>query len=485
MIALGYVLSFTYMALVICIGELVQRKFNLDKEMTRKCEHVATALSWIICYFFVGTSVHMLIINLIACAILGVIAFGNLMSSVEREDTKRSYGLFYYGLSTSVIAVIVVFINPEFIAFHGIAWFCLAFGDGFAPIFAKIFNKINVQIIPPKTIMGMLAVFVFSFASVIVFNFAFTLSYGWVFMLSVACLATLLEVFGKYGMDNFYVTFGVFGYLVLNFYGLVTPALIVAIIISLVLVIVAAKSKALTNTANAISFCFLLLCAFCGSWSLMTTVAVLFVLSGISAKVVALLHKKSPKEDKKSSARGSWQIVANSIVAAVLAIVYYITNINLFLLGSIAVIGEEFADTIASDFGKLSRRKPIDILRFKRIAMGISGGVSLLGTGMALVGAIVAMLIPYLILGKIMSFEIFILLCFIVFIGTIIDSILGSGLQALYKCNVCDSYVENGNHCNEQAVCVKGFSWLNNSMVNLLSGIFTAIITCLLLAFIL
>ena len=108
MIIWGYVLSFVYMGLVIAVGEGLQRKFNFDKEMTRKCEHIATSMSWLICYFLVGANIHLLIINLLACVVLGVITFGNLMESVEREDTDKSYGLFYFGLSTSIVAGIVV-----------------------------------------------------------------------------------------------------------------------------------------------------------------------------------------------------------------------------------------------------------------------------------------------------------------------------------------------------------------------------------------
>ena len=110
MIALGYVLSFVFMGTIMLVGELLQRKFDLDKELTRKCEHILTAFSWVIVYIFVGVSIHMLIINLIACAVLGIITFGNFMQSVDREDTEKSYGLFYYGLSTSIVAVIVVFV---------------------------------------------------------------------------------------------------------------------------------------------------------------------------------------------------------------------------------------------------------------------------------------------------------------------------------------------------------------------------------------
>ncbi|MBQ3596668.1 MAG: DUF92 domain-containing protein [Clostridia bacterium] len=484
MIVLGYLLSFLYMGLVIAVGEGLQRKFNFNKEVTRKCEHIATAMSWVICYFFVGTTIHLFIINLLACVVLGVITFGNLMQSVDREDTEKSYGLFYFGLSTTVVAAIVVFVNPSFYPLHGIAWYCLAFGDGFAPIFARIFKKKNVQVIPPKTIMGMLGVFVFSILSVVVFNYAFSLNYSWAFVLSVGCLSTLLELFGKHGEDNFYVEFGVFGYLVMQYYGLVTTPLIVAIILSVPLVVFSAKSKALTHTANAVAFCFLLLCAFCGGWSLMAMVAVLFVLNGLSSKVAGHLHKKSPQTKKESNERSAWQILANSGVAAILAIAFYVTRERFFLFGAIAVIGEEFADSMASDFGRLSRRKPLDILRLKRMTTGLSGGVSLIGTAMALFGAVLAILVPYLVLGKALPLEIGGLLIGLAFVGTLIDSMLGSGLQALFKCEVCNSLIENPVHCQTDAVCVKGISWLDNSMVNFLSGLLTALLTCLSIALI-
>lgn len=474
MIALGYLLSFLYMGLVIVVGEGLQRKFNFDKELVRKCEHIATSLSWIICYFFVGPCFHLVIINSIACVVLGVITFGNLMKSVDREDTSKSYGLFYFGVSTTIVAAIVVFVNPDFYILHGITWFCLALGDGFAPVFAKIFQKKNLQILPPKTLMGMVGVFVFSLLSVVVFNYIFVLEYNWAFMISVACLSTLLELFGMHGVDNFYVEFGVFGYLVLNYYGLVTAPLTIAIILSLLIVIVSAKSKALTLAAHVVAFLFLNLCAFCGGWSLMAMVATLFILNGVSSKVVKLLKDRKPENSNKSHTRNASQIMAVSVVTAVLAIVYYFTKETMFLFGAIAVIGEQFADTMASDFGKLSKRQPVDILSFKRIQTGLSGGISFLGTLMALVGSAIAVIIPSLFLGQEFTFKIFALLCLTAFAGTLMDSVMGSGLQALYKCNVCNALVENPVHCEENAVRVKGLPWLTNSMVNFLSGLFTA-----------
>ena len=475
-IILGYVLSFAYMGLVILLGESLQRKFDLNKEMVRKYEHLATAMSWIICYFFVGVSIHLLIINVMACIALGVIAFGGLMKSVERTDTAKSYGLFYFGLSTAIVAGIVVFVNADFYPLNGIAWFCLAFGDGFAPIFAKALKKYNTEVMPTKSIMGMLAVFLFSALSVIVFNYAFSLGYSWLFMMSLACLSCLAELFGKRGIDNFFVEFGVFGYLVMQYYGLVSTALSVAIIISLVVVVVSAKAKALSPSANAVSFVFLLICTFCGDWALMSMVLSLYVLAAITSKLTSKKYNEITNSKKIKSQRDAWQILANSVVAGIFAVLFYAYAKPIFLLCAIVAIGEEFADSMASDFGRLSKRQPVDLLRFKRMQTGISGGISLFGTAMALIGALIAVAIPYAFLTHEISWQLAVLVCGVAFFGTFIDSAIGSGLQILYKCSVCEKLVESKTHCEEQAIYVKGISFVNNTVVNFISGVITSLI---------
>lgn len=475
-IVLTYVTFFAYLILVILVGEGLQKKFNLNKEMVRKCEHLAAALSWYLVYLFSGPTIHMVIINLIGCIIFAFITFGNLMKSIEREDTDKSYGVFYFGLSTLIVAAICFFVNKDFYALTGIAYYCLALGDGFAPIFAKLFKKKNMVILAPKTLVGMLAVFVFSTLSAIVFNYGFSLGYSWLFMISIGCLATVLELFGKNGLDNFYIEFGVFGYLVMNYYGLVTTPFAVAIILTAVILILIAKTKALTHAGSAVSFVYLLLCAFCGGWLLMAMSLGLFTIATIVSKITTKLYNKKHNLVKEKHTRGAFQIIANALVASAFMVLYYLLKKPIFLFCVIVALAEEFADSMASDFGRLSRKKPIDILRLKVMPVGISGGISLFGTIMALFGTICAVLIPYLFLHNTMDISIVLIICSIAFFGTFVDSMLGSGLQSLYKCNKCQILVESKVHCQEQAIKVKGLSWMSNSMVNFLSGLIVSLL---------
>ena len=64
-IVLGYVIFFLYMGLVMFLGELLKKKTKLDEDMCRKISHVATGLSWLICYFFTGLSIHTVIIKFV------------------------------------------------------------------------------------------------------------------------------------------------------------------------------------------------------------------------------------------------------------------------------------------------------------------------------------------------------------------------------------------------------------------------------------
>ena len=111
----------------------------------------------------------------------------------------------------------------------------------------------------------------------------------------------------------------------------------------------------------------------------------------------------------------------------------------------------------------------------------VSGGVSLLGLISALLASAVAMGIPFLY--GVFSWQIFLYLLTVAFLGTVLDSVLGSLLQVLYRCPVCNELTENRTHCNEPTVYEKGLRSLGNCGVNFLSGIGTALL-CLPLLFI-
>jgi uncharacterized membrane protein len=108
------------------------------------------------------------------------------------------------------------------------------------------------------------------------------------------------------------------------------------------------------------------------------------------------------------------------------------------------------------------------------VEKGLSGGVSLLGTLCAFISAFAILLLPYSF--SLLNTREYVILSLLAFGGTMVDSVFGSLLQALYQCKECGTKTEQPEHCNTKAVCIKGFRIIDNVSVNILSGLITCII---------
>ena len=511
-IAIGYIVFTVYTVGIMAIGALVEKKTRIDKLVCRKLTHIVSALIWIICYFFFGCSIHWVLLNGIGAVLLGIVTFKGI-GAFDRSDAKKSYGLFYLGFSTFVTALICYLVGEELYLYTGIAYYCLAIGDGFAPIVAKCAKNHNVEIMPGRTLLGSLTVFVLSTVSALVFNYIFKMGLPLIFVFSVGALTAIAEFYGLKGLDNLLIEFSVFGYLLLYHYGLVPVHLMVVIIISLPLALGAIKSRSLSISGGIAALLLFLVIGFFGkSYIPVLFTAILFVIAAAVAVVtgkicgkmkkpeneVNVLENKSSddgagvesknaeeaqpepgetalKKHDKNRGRTAKQVGAVGLVAAICIVIYYFTANDLFLMLFYAVLGEQFADSLASDIGRLTRYKNIDIIKFCPVEKGISGGVSVLGPVCALVSSVIFMLIP--LLFDTFDWRYFALLAALAFAGTLIDSVLGSLVQALYRCPVCGKYTEESSHCNGKVQLVKGISWIKNSEVNFLSSVILCLIS--------
>ena len=55
------------------------------------------------------------------------------------------------------------------------------------------------------------------------------------------------------------------------------------------------------------------------------------------------------------------------------------------------------------------------------------------------------------------------------FCGAMIDSLLGATIQAIYSCPTCNKETERHplHTCGTRTIHLKGWTWLNNDLVNL------------------
>src|ERR687897_363332 len=179
----------------------------------------------------------------------------------------------------------------------------------------------------------------------------------------------------------------------------------------------------------------------------------------------------------------NWKsVLANGLPLAVLAILYYISDHNpVFMLSFVGSISFALSDTLATELGLLSKEKPRSILTGEEIDRGQSGGITFQGE--------IAAIISSLVIGSIcgiwfsnnrMSQISIIIVAALVggVLATNLDSILGSAIQAKYKCVHCKKRLEKrATHCNRAMILERGISIVDNNVVNLLGMIIGALIS--------
>ncbi|MCM1438918.1 MAG: DUF92 domain-containing protein [Roseburia sp.] len=477
---IGYVVFIGYTCGIMGLGTLIEKKTKIDKTVCRKLTHIFSALIWIICYFFFGCSIHWVILNGVGAVALGVVVFGNLMDTYERDDAKKSYGLFFIGFATFITALISFLLGKETYLYTGIAYYCLALGDGLAPLVAKLLKKHNPKIMEGRTLFGSLTVFIISFLCTLAFSLIFGMELSPLFMLSVAGLTTSAEFYGLKGLDNLFIDFSVFGYLLLYHYGYVSTVLQVVLLVTPFIAFLAIGTKSLTVSGGIFGLLLFYLVGFFGRGAVpVLFVVIMFTVGTVVSFITSRLYNRRAGVTPVKHGRTGKQIAAVGLAAVICLIVYYFTDITLFYALYFLSITEQFADSMASDIGRLTKGKNVDIIRFKAVEKGLSGGISLLGTACALLGSVVLALVPFLF--RIIEINYFLVLAAIAFAGTLIDSVLGSLCQALYECGTCGALTENKTHCNANTRLVKGVSWIDNTAVNFLTSFLTCGVGCLML----
>lgn len=251
--------------------------------------------------------------------------------------------------------------------------------------------------------------------------------------------------------------------------------LLIVFLFGVLIAFVTYKKKLLSLGGSISVLLMLLMIDYFGKWKMVVLIIWAYVTLSVIDKIFDKRIEKSVEGiHEKSGVRVASQVWVNGGAAVLSIILYGITGRLSFMVGYIVAIGEAYADSLASDVGVMSKKKPIDICTLKPITNGLSGGISLLGTSVSFVGVLI-----YSILSNVFikgDAVVFAVIVFASMIGCFFDSILGSRLQIKYMCNICKTVTEKKTHCGADTIPYKGIRWLNNSMVNLISNIFSGVV---------
>lgn len=208
-----------------------------------------------------------------------------------------------------------------------------------------------------------------------------------------------------------------------------------------------------------------------------------FITSSVLSKAFAKRKALVSEKFSKGSQRDWGQVLANGGIGAILAIVYAIWPDQSWIwpayVGSMAAVT---ADTWATELGVLSPQLPRLVTTWKPVERGTSGAISLPGSLAAASAALVIGVVGYLFTSSIENSSIERSLILIVSVisglaGSLIDSLLGATVQAIYTCPACQKETERHplHTCRTPTIHIRGYRWLNNDWVNLICALTGAI----------
>jgi uncharacterized protein (TIGR00297 family) len=206
-----------------------------------------------------------------------------------------------------------------------------------------------------------------------------------------------------------------------------------------------------------------------------------FVSSTFWSKYKSSAKKVIEEKLEKGATRDWLQVLANGGAAALFSILYSFQPDRSWMIGFIVCLASANSDTWASEIGSLSKKNPIYIRTFKRIERGTSGAISGLGSAAAVAGAFfISALSDWLFK---LDFHFVSIVFLFGFIGNVIDTVFGAFYQQVYVCGQCGITTEKKCHCQLPTKRIKGFVFVDNDMVNFLSGFVAAVLSIVILRF--
>jgi Raf kinase inhibitor-like YbhB/YbcL family protein/uncharacterized protein (TIGR00297 family) len=274
----------------------------------------------------------------------------------------------------------------------------------------------------------------------------------------------------------------------------ILPQLLLGICLAAIIAVTAYLARALSRSGAIAAF--LLGTVIFGIGGL--NWAILLMAFFIPSSLLSFLFKKQKKtveaDFAKGSRRDAGQVAANGAIAGLCALLYPFTGQPGWLWAACAgALAAASADTWATEIGVLGKSRPRMITTGKPVDPGTSGGVSLVGFAAALAGsallAVVAVILKPASIPDTLTNNLVLLIAVTLagLDGSIIDSILGAGAQAIFYCDTCrketEKYPVHG--CGSPTRQIRGKAWMNNDRVNMFCTFGGGLLAAVLAAFLL
>jgi len=224
------------------------------------------------------------------------------------------------------------------------------------------------------------------------------------------------------------------------------------------------RAGSLSRSGAAAAF-FVGTIAIAADWSWGALLVLYFVSSSLLSRVgAALKAQRSGSVVEKAGARDATQVLANGAVFALAALLELLHPSMLWLAAGAGALASSAADTWGTEIGMLSKLSPRMITTWRTVPTGTSGGVSAMGLGATVAGALFISVAAWLVHRNV---HVALAVSLGGLAGALVDSFGGALWQSRRYCAQCQRATERLVHdCGTRTERAGGIAWLNNDGVN-------------------
>jgi uncharacterized protein (TIGR00297 family) len=219
-----------------------------------------------------------------------------------------------------------------------------------------------------------------------------------------------------------------------------------------------------------------------GSVAWFGTLILFFISSSLLSKWKQKQKAHVEATYEKTGRRDAGQVLANGGLGLLLCVANTFAPHALWFYAYVGVMASVNADTWATEIGGLSKKPPRSILSGQTVPSGTSGGVSSLGMLATFAGALFIGVVAWLLTRGSFTHGWRVVLVGLVagVVGSLVDSLLGARLQAMYRCGTCGRDVERQMHCGVATSQVRGWRLFNNDVVNLVASLIGGVVAAVI-----
>ncbi len=452
------------------------KKLGMGAESSRKLVHILLS-NWILLALAVYDSAWTACIIPACFIVLNYLSYRKgFFSGIEREEDK-TLGTVWYAVSLFFLVIVGYTLDLKFVAASGML--AMGYGDGLGGLIGQNLGKMHFP--NPhgkKSVEGTAAVALFSGLAVFAVCFAYLQDIESAINIALCCAmpAAVIELFSPLGTDNLTVPLGTALIVFLVYYYTFWHEVFLCLGAALFILVGAYYMRAITFRGFIAAAVLGTVLFIFGGWLCFLSLVLFFILGSLTSHIGRMKKKDAVLLHEHSGARGASQVMANGLPSLIMAVSFYFSDMEGFLVAAIACFAGAAADTFSSEIGMLSKKMPVSILNFKPIQRGLSGGITSLGIAAGFLGAILISLTGVYKFG----FKIVINSVISGIVCSIVDSLLGAAIQAKYIIPSDDSLTERSDKDGFPLELVHGVRWINNNVVNFISIFICGMLSMLL-----